>query len=415
MERRVVITGLGAVTPLGNDVATTWRLLLDGRSGIGPISYFDASDLPVRIAGEVKRFDGDGLFGRREARRMDQFTQFALAAAREAVTDAGLVFDDGLKRETGALIGTAIGGMVTLLENYDALKTAGARRVSPFMVPMMMPNAPSGNVAIEYGLRGPNLAIGTACATGSHAIGESAAIIQRGDAQVMIAGGAEAIISPVAVAAFTNMGALSTRNEEPTRASRPFEADRDGFVMSEGAAVLVIESLECAQRRGARIYAELRGYGATADAFHITAPEEGGIGASLAIQAALERAGLPPTAVDYINAHGTGTPLNDRTETQAIRRVFGSHADRLAVSSTKSMLGHLLGAGGAIEALACVKSLETGWIHPTINYDRPDPECDLDFVPNVPRRAQPRIALSNSFGFGGHNGCLLFERWEADV
>jgi len=412
MRRRVVITGLGVITPVGNGVDTMWRSLVAGQSGIGPITLFDSSEIPVRIAGEVKEFDPVAIFGRREARRNDRFTLFALEAARQAVDDAGLEFEDWLRRESGVLIGTAIGGIVTLLNNYDVFNESGYRRVSPFMVPMMMPNAASGTIAIRYGLRGPNLMVGSACATGTHAIGESAEIIRRGDAQVMICGGSESVLAPLTIAAFANMGALSTRNDEPERACRPFEAGRDGFVMGEGAGVMVLESLELAERRGARIYAELAGFGATSDAYHITAPEESGAGAASAMAMALESAGLKPQDVDYINAHGTGTELNDRIETLAIRRTFGNHADDLTVSSSKSMMGHLMGAAGAVEAIACVKSLETGWIHPTINYEQPDPECDLDYVPNKARQTDPRVALSNSFGFGGHNGCLAIKRWE---
>ena len=412
MRRRVVITGLGAVTPLGNDVPTMWEGLLAGRSGIGPITAFDPAKLEVRIAAEVKDFDPVALFGRREARRNDRFAHFALEAARQAIADAGLQFDDGLGLVTGVLIGTGIGGLLTLLKGYDVLQARGPRRVSPFMVPMMMPNAASAAIAIAHGLRGPNLCLSTACATGSHAIGEAAEMIRRGPAQVMVCGGSEAVIAPLALAGFKNMGALSTRNDEPERASRPFDAERDGFVTGEGAGVLILESLDHARQRGARIYAELVGYGATADASHITAPDEEGTGTARAMQLALKDAGLAPEQVDYINAHGTSTPLNDRTETRAIRAVFGPHADRLAVNSTKSMLGHLIGATGAVEAIVCLKSLETGWVHPTINYEHPDPECDLDYVPNQARRLDPQVALSNSSGFGGHNGCLIFRRWE---
>ncbi len=415
MKQRVVVTGLGAVTPLGNDVPTMWDSLVAGRSGVGPITHFDASDMEVRIAAEVKDFDPVTLFGRREARRNDRFTLFALEAARQAVADANLEFSDGLGQATGVLIGTGIGGVLTLLANYEVLQKRGPRRVSPFMIPMMMPNAASAAIAIAYGLRGPNFSLSSACATGSHAIGEAARMVRYGQAEVMICGGSEAAITPLSVAAFKNMGALSTRNDEPERACRPFDAGRDGFVIGEGAGILVLESLEHARRRGAHIYAELVGYGATADAFHVAAPDETGSGAALAMERALRDAGLSPEEVDYINAHGTSTPLNDRIETQAIRTVFGPHADRLAVSSTKSMLGHLMGAAGAAEAIACVKSLETGWVHPTVNYETPDPECDLDYVPNQARYAQPRVALSNSFGFGGHNGCLVFRRWEKAV
>ncbi len=412
VKQRVVITGLGAVTHLGHDVPTMWEALVAGRSGIGPITCYDASDMDVQIAAEVKDFVPVSLFGRRKARRNDRFTLFALEAARQAVADAGVEFDDGLKQVTGVFIGTAIGGILTLLKNYDVLQKSGSRRVSPFMVPMMMPNAASGTVAITYGLRGPNLSIASACATGSHAIGEAAEVIRRGDAEVMICGGSEAVITPLTLSAFKNMGASSTRNDEPQRACRPFDAGRDGFVLGEGAGVLVLESLEYARRRGAHIYAELVGYGASADAFHVTAPDETGAGAALAMELALRGAGLSPEEVDYINAHGTSTFLNDRMETRAIRNVFGPHADRLMVSSTKSMMGHLMGAAGAVEAIACVKSLESGWVHPTVNHETADPECDLDYVPNQARQTWPRVALSNSFGFGGHNGCLVFRRWE---
>jgi 3-oxoacyl-[acyl-carrier-protein] synthase II len=412
MKRHVVVTGLGAVTPLGNDVPTLWEGLLAGRSGVGPITLFDPSQLEVRIAAEVKDFDPVALFDRRQARRNDRFTLFALEAARQALGDADLQLEGEDGRDVGVLIGSAIGGILTLLENYDVLQASGPRRVSPFMVPMMMPNAASAAVAITYGLRGPNLCVASACATGSHAIGEAAEVIRRGHAEVMICGGSDAVIASLALSAFKNMGAVSTRNDEPERASRPFDAGRDGFVMGEGAGVLVLESLEHARRRGARIYCELVGYGATADAYHITAPDETGQGAAWAMERALQDAGLAPEEVDYVNAHGTSTLLNDRVESQAIRTAFGPHADRLAVSSTKSLIGHLMGAAGAVEAIACIKSLESGWVHPTINYETPDPECDLDYVPNQARRLESRVVLSNSFGFGGHNGCLIFRRWE---
>lgn len=411
MRERVVITGLGVVTPLGNDVPTLWEALLAGRSGAARITHFDPSDLEVQIAAEVKDFEVDELFDRREARRNDRFTLFALEAARQAVADAGLSFGDENHRRIGVIIGTGIGGVVTLLENYDVMQERGPRRVSPFTIPMLMPNAASGAVAIAYGLQGPNFSLSSACATGSNAIGEAAETIRRGDADAMICGGSEAGIHLLSMAAFCNMKAVSTRNAEPERASRPFDAERDGFVLGEGAGILILESLDNARRRGARIRAELLGYGASADAFHIVAPAEDGKGAAAAMSSALDDAGLDVEEVDYINAHGTGTILNDPIETRAIRSVFGSHADRLAVSSTKSMMGHLMGAAGAVEAIACVKSLETGWVHPTINYETPDPECDLDYVPNEARQLNPRVALSNSFGFGGHNGCLLLRRW----
>jgi len=414
MKTRVVITGLGAVTPVGNDIPSFWDALLAGRSGAAQITRFDASNLEVHFAAEVKDFDPISLFGQREARRNDLFTLFALEATRQAIADAGLKIVPNDGRDVGVLIGTGIGGIATLVENHRNFLEQGPRRVSPFMIPMMMPNAASAVVAIEHGLRGPNLAIASACASGSHAIAEATEIIRRGQAQVMICGGSEAAITPIAVSAFKNMGALSARNDDPHRISRPFDADRDGFLLGEGAGILILESLEHAHNRQARIYCELQGQAATSDAFHITAPDEKGLGARLSMRQALEDARLAPQDVDYINAHGTSTVLNDRIESQAIRNVFGTHADQLVVSSTKSMIGHLMGAAGAVEAIACVKSLQTGWVHPTINYETPDPECDLDYVPNRAKKLDPRIALSNSFGFGGHNGTLIFRRWDSE-
>ena len=410
VSSKVVVTGLGTVNPVANDVEATWEALLAGRSGVGPIAQFDPSNLSVKIAAEVKGFDPTALFGRRTARHNDRFTLFALEAARQALADAGLEFDASASRRAGVLIASAIGGVITLSQNLQILAEKGPRRVSPFMVPMMMSNAASATVSITHGLRGPSLSLSSACATGGNAIGEAVEMIRRGHADVMVCGGSDAAVQPVSLAAFHNMGAVSTRNEEPQRASRPFDADRDGFVMGEGAGVLVLESLPHAVRRGARVYCEVSGYGATADAFHIAAPDETGQGAARAMSLALEDAGLAPEDVDYINAHGTGTQLNDRVETMAIRAVFGDHADRLSVSSTKSMMGHLMGAAGAVEAIACIKSLETGWVHATINRDTPDPECDLDYVPDQARHLAPRVAMSNSFGFGGHNACVVFQR-----
>ncbi len=413
MRKRVVVTGMGAVTPVGNDVPTFWQALLAGHSGAGPITLYDASDQPVRIAAEVKNFDAEALLGRKEAKRTDRFTQLVLVAAAEAIADARLTFNPGAdNRHVGVLIGTGIGGIATLLENAEVMRERGPRRVSALMVPMMMPNAGAGQIAIKYGLRGPALSLASACATGNNAIGEAMEYIRRGTTEVMICGGGESVMHPLALAAFSSMGAVSHRNDEPKRASRPFDANRDGFVMGEGAGVLILESLEHAQKRGAHIYAEVIGYGASCDAFHITAPDENGEGAVLAMEAALRDAGLPPTEIDYINAHGTSTPLNDRIETLAIHKVFGDHARRLPISATKSMLGHLMGAAGAVEAIACIKSLETGWIHPTINYETPDPECDLDYVPNQARLTNPRTILSNSFGFGGHNATIILRKWE---
>jgi 3-oxoacyl-[acyl-carrier-protein] synthase II len=415
MNERVVVTGLGAMTPLGNDVPTMWEGLLNGRSGITRTTRFDPSGLEVQIAAEVKGFDPNKRLERRTARRNDLFSQLSLAAADEALEDAALDVDGAdadAKQRVGVLVGTGIGGVLALLEEYDVLKERGPERVSPFMVPKLMPNAASAAIAIEYGLHGPNFALSSACATGSHTLGEGAGLIRRGLADVMICGGTDAATHPLSVAAFTNMKALSTRNDDPEGASRPFDAGRDGFVLGEGAGVLVLESLEHALERGATIRGELIGYGATSDAFHVAAPDESGDGAARAMAMAIEDAGLSPSDVDYINAHGTSTPLNDPIETIAIRRVFGAHADRLAVSSTKSMTGHLMGAAGAVEAIVCVRSLETGWVHATVNYEDPDPECDLDYVPNEPRELKPLVVLSNSFGFGGHNGCILLRRWE---
>jgi 3-oxoacyl-[acyl-carrier-protein] synthase II len=410
VQKRIVVTGLGTVNPVGNDVDLTWEALLSGRSGVAPIAQFDARDLSVKIAAEVKDFDPIALFDRRTARRNDKFTLFALEAARQALSDAGLEANWPSPTRAGVLIASAIGGVITLTRNLGILAEQGPRRVSPFMVPMMMPNAASAVVSITYGLRGPSLSLNSACATGGNALGEAMEMIRRDQVDVVVCGGSDAAVQPVSLAAFHNMGAVSTLNEEPHRASRPFDADRQGFVMGEGAGVVVLESLAHAIGRGARIYCELAGYGATTDAFHIAAPDETGRGAARAMRQALNDAGLTPGDVDYVNAHGTGTPLNDRVETMAIRAVFGDHADRLAVSSSKSMMGHLMGAAGAVEAIACVKSLESGWVHATINRDTPDPECDLDYVPEGARHLSPRVAMSNSFGFGGHNACLVFQR-----
>jgi len=415
MKRRVVITGLGAVTPMGNDVPTMWDNCLAGRSGVDHITRFDTTDLKVKIAAEVKNFDAEGIFGRREVRRNDPVTLFAMEAARQALEDANLVIEGELKQRAGAVIGTGIGGVLTLLQNYDIINTVGPNRVSPFMIPMMMSNAPSAAVSIAHGLEGPVFSVASACATGNNALGEATYIIRRGDADVMFCGGTEMVMHAVAIAGFANMGAISSRNDEPQRASRPFDAERDGFIMGEGGAVLILESLEFALKRGARIYGELVGYGTTCDACHITAPDENGIGAARAMSLALQDAGLKPEAVDYVNAHGTSTQLNDPMETRAIRSVFGEHADKLAISSTKSMMGHLMGASGASEAIVCAKTLETGWVHPTINYEHPDPECDLYYVPNEAKKLDPKVIISNSFGFGGHNACVIFRKWEEDA
>jgi len=409
-QTRVVITGVGAVTPVGNDVPTMWRSVVEGKSGVGPITLFDASDLETQIAAEVKDFDPVALFGAKAARTMDRYSQFALAAARQAVADAGLTFA-GDNERIAVIVGTGIGGMATLAQQLHALDERGPRRVSPFFIPMVLADTAAGNIAIEYGIRGPNLAVISACASGANCIGEAAMMIRHGRVDKAICGAAEAGILRLAIAAFNVMGAISRRNDEPTRACRPFDAHRDGFVMGEGAGILVLEKLEDAQARGAHIYAEILGYGLSADAYHITAPLENGAGAALAMAGALRDASLAPTDVEYINAHGTSTPLNDRAETIAIKSVFGDHAYRLAVSSTKSVMGHLLGASGAVEAIITAKALEEGVIPPTINYETPDPECDLDYTPNRARPMPIRVALSNSFGFGGHNASLALGRY----
>jgi 3-oxoacyl-[acyl-carrier-protein] synthase II len=409
---RVVVTGLGAITPLGNDAPTSWKALAEGRSGVGAITHFDASALATQIAAEVRDFDPKEHLGHKEARRLDRFIQFAVAAAKEAIADAGLVISESSSEQIGVVIGSGIGGVGTLVSQVKVFEKHGPRRVSPFLVPMILPDSAAGQVAITFSIKGPNMAVTSACATGLNAIGEAAEMIRRGFAHTAICGGSEAATLALTVAAFNVMGVLSTRNEEPQRASRPFDAQRDGFVMAEGAAILVLERLEEAQARGAKIYGEVIGYGSSADAYHMAAPAVDGAGAAQAMRMALSDAGLTPLDVDYINAHGTGTALNDVSETAAIKSVFGDHAYKVAVSSTKSMTGHLLGAAGAIEAIACLKALGTGLIPPTINYEHPDPECDLDYVPNEARPANLQVAMSNSFGLGGHNACLVFRKFE---
>jgi 3-oxoacyl-[acyl-carrier-protein] synthase II len=407
---RVAITGLGAITPLGLDVPSTWEALLAGRSGIGPITRFDASGFRARIAAEVKGFDPEAVLGRKEARRTDRFVQMAIAAADEAVRDAGLVIDDRNRTEVGVIVGSGIGGISTLVDQIQVMQTRGPDRVSPFLVPMFIVDLSAGEIAIRFGAQGVNYSIVSACSTSAHCIGEAAEVIRRGDAVAMIAGGSEAGIVPIGVAGFAAMRALSERNDEPERASRPFDAERDGFVMGEGAGIMVLEDLDYARARGARIYAELLGYGATDDAYHITAPSEGGEGAARAMRMALRKARLAPHEIDYINAHGTSTPLNDKLETQALKAVFGPAAYDIPVSSTKSMTGHLLGAAGAVEAIICVLAVRDGRIPPTINYEHPDPDCDLDYVPNVARERRVDVALTNSLGFGGHNTTLIVGR-----
>ena len=412
MRRRVVVTGMGCISPVGNNVADTWSAILAGKSGSGMITLFDASKHKTRFAAEVKGFDGVALFGPREARKMDRFTQFATVATMEALEQSGLKIDEANRDQVGILIGTGIGGIGTLLDQADVLRERGADRVSPFLIPMMISDSAPGMLAIRVGARGPNMAIATACASGNNAIGDAVETIRRGAADVMIAGGSEAALVSVAMAGMNVMGALSTRNDDPQTASRPFDKERDGFLMGEGAGILILESLEHAQARGANILAELNGYGTTDDAHHISAPAENGAGAAMSMKLALENANLNVNDIGYINAHGTSTPLNDKSETAAIKTVFGEQAYAIPVSSTKSMTGHLLGASGAVEAVFSILALREGVLPPTINYQTPDPECDLDYVPNQPRKASPTHAMSNSFGFGGHNATLIFSRFE---
>ncbi len=411
MRKRVVITGLGCVSPVGNNVPSMWANILAGISGVDFITHFDASEYKSKIAAEVKGFDASALYGSREARRMDRFTQIALAASEEARRDAALEIHDGNRDRIGAVIGTAIGGIGTLFEQLQVFNERGPLRVSPFLVPMMIPDTGGGMIAINLGIRGPNMAVVTACATGTNAIGEAAEVIRRGQAEVMFAGGSEAAIVPIAMAGLNVMTALSMQNDEPARASRPFDLHRDGFVMGEGAAVLVLESLEHAQERGVPILAEFSGYGTTNDAYHISAPAENGAGAALCMRAALDDARLETGDIDYINAHGTSTPLNDKSETAAIKTVFGERAYKIPISSTKSMTGHLLGASGALEAVICVNALQTQSAPPTINYETPDPDCDLDYVPNSARSMKIDTVMSNSFGFGGHNASIILSRY----
>lgn len=407
-SRRVVVTGLGAVTPVGNDVPTTWQNLIAGKSGIGPVTHFDASEYGVRFAGEVKNFDPAPLASPKELRHMDRSSQMAIAASREALASAQLDISAANPERIGIVMGTGAGGIKLLLNQQKTLEERGPKRVSPMFLPYFLPDTASGLLAIMLGIEGPNMAVVSACSTGGHAIGEAFEIIRRGDADAMVAGSTEAGILPVIFAGFVNMRALSTRNEDPESASRPFDATRDGFVISEGAAVLILEELGHARARGAPILSEMLGYGSGNDAFHMVAPRDFGAGAAKVIRAALRKAGIQPEQVDYVNAHGTSTPLNDKYETAAIKEVFGEHAYRLVVSSTKSMLGHMFGAAGAAEAAICVKAVQEGLIPPTINYRHPDPECDLDYAPNVARRRKVAVAISNSFGLGGHNSCLVF-------
>ncbi|WP_082727072.1 beta-ketoacyl-ACP synthase II [Paenibacillus riograndensis] len=410
MNHRVVVTGMGVITSLGTDLDTFWDNLMSGKSGVSTVDTFDVSEYTTKIAASVKDFDPEARFGRKEARKMDRFVQFAVAAGEDALKDSGLVIGEGIDAERiGVSVGSGIGGLGTWEDNHNLLLEKGPKRVSPFFIPMMIANMGSGQLSISLGAKGPNTTTVTACATGSHSIGESFRLIQRGDADAMICGGSEATIRPTGMAGFCAMRAMSTHNEEPEKASRPFDIDRDGFVMGEGAGILILESLEHAEKRGAKIYAEVIGYGLSADAHHMTEPDPDG--AARCIKMAIRDAGIAPEEIDYINAHGTSTPVGDKSETSAVKKALGDHAYKVAISSTKSMTGHLLGAAGGVEAIICGLSLQKGMIAPTINLDNPDPECDLDYVPNVPRKADLNIVMSNSFGFGGHNATVILKKY----
>lgn len=410
-RKRVVITGLGAITPIGNTLTEYWEGLMSGRNGIGPITHFDASRHDCRIAGEVKGFDPLDYLDRKEAKRMDRFAQFAVAASKQALADAQFVINDLNAEQVGVLIGTGIGGLKVLEDQQEIYLTKGPDRCSPFMIPMMIANMAAGLTAIHVGAKGPNSCSVTACAAGSNAIGDAFRLVQQGYAQAMICGGTEAAVTPLSLAGFAACKALSTRNDDPSHASRPFDKGRDGFVMGEGTGILVLEELEHALARGARIYAEMIGYGMTCDAYHMTSPVPGGEGAARAISLALKDASITPDQVNYINAHGTSTPANDSTETAAVKRALGDHAYQVTMSSTKSMTGHLLGGSGGIEAVATVMAIANDRVPPTINLENPDPECDLDYIPNQSREQTVQVALSNSFGFGGHNVTLVFKKF----
>ncbi len=410
MKRRVAITGLGTINPLGHAPEETWQAAVNGRSGIAKLTHCDASALKTDFGGEVKAFDPISLFGRKDARHMDRVTQFGVAAGIRALADAGIQVHDDNRDKIGVVMGFGMGNFASIINGLETAQRKGLNRLSPFFVPMLLADAPAANISIRLGIRGPNLAIGTACAAGNNAIGEAGKMIERGAADIMLAGGAEAPLLPLVIAGFNAAGALAISNGDPTMASRPFDLNRNGFVPAEGAAVLVLESLDRAQGRRAQIYGELAGYGTSADAYHLSAPSEDGSGMGLAMELALEDAGIPPKQIDYINAHGTSTTLNDKAETAGIKRVFGAAAYDIPVSSTKSVHGHLLGAGGALEAVICLKALAANQIPPTINYETPDPLCDLDIVPNAARCRQLNAIMSNSFGLGGHNATLIFSK-----
>jgi len=411
VTRRVVVTGLGIISPLGIGIKENWQALCEGRSGIGPITRFDTTEYETKIAGEVKNFDPTSFLDRKEARKMDPFIHYALAAGIMAMEDSHLKIDQSNAERVGVLVGAGLGGLTTIEKYHSILLKEGPKKISPFFIPMLIVNLAPGQISIFFGAKGPNSSVVTACATGNHSIGEAYKIIQRGDADAMIAGGAESTITPLAIGGFNAMKALSTRNEEPQKASRPFEKDRDGFVVAEGAGILVLEELSHAVKRNAMIHAEIIGYGCNADAYHIAAPSPNGEGAARCMEITLKAAGIPYSEVDYINAHGTSTPLNDLSETMAMKTVFKEHTKKLMVSSTKSMTGHLLGAAGGVEAVFTILTIKEGIVPPTINYEVPDPECDLDYVPNVARKAKVRVAMSNSFGFGGTNAALVFKEF----
>jgi 3-oxoacyl-[acyl-carrier-protein] synthase II len=413
MDRRVVVTGLGVISPIGNSASSFWQSLVEGKNGIGRITLFDAANFDSQIAGQVKQFNPqDYEIPSKDLRRMEKFVQFAIAASKQAIEDAGLNLETENKDRIGVLIGSGIGSLHVVEEQHKVLLKSGPSRLSPFLIPMLIVNEAAGWVAIFFRLRGPNSCVATACATGSHAIGDAFKIVQRGDAEVMIAGGTESAITPMGLGGFCALRALSCRNDQPEKASRPFDAQRDGFIMSEGAGIVVLESLEHARKRKADIYAEIIGYGMSCDAYHITAPDPDGRGASLAMQAALRDGRINPEGVDYINAHGTSTKLNDKVETMAIKKTLNTHAKKVMVSSIKSMIGHLLGAAGGVEFVASCLTIKNSVVPPTINYEYPDPECDLDYVPNSARKAEVRVAMSNSLGFGGHNATLVVKKFK---
>ena len=408
--RRVVVTGVGVVSALGTGLEKNWEALTKGQSGIAPITRFDASQLPTQIAGEVKDFNAEDWIDKKEVKKMDLFIQYAMAAADMAMADSGLQITEANAERVGVVVGSGLGGLPTIEKYHEAMTEGGYRKITPFFIPMLIINLAPGQISIKHGAKGPNLSSVSACATGTHSIGDAFRMIQRGDADAMIAGGTESTITPLAIGGFNVMKALSTRNDDPTAASRPFDKGRDGFVMAEGAGIVILEEYEAAKARGAKIYGEVCGYGLTGDAYHLTAPSPGGEGAARCMKMALSTAGVKPEEVDYINAHGTSTPFNDLYETLAIKSVFGPHAKKLMVSSTKSMTGHLLGAAGGVEAVYSLLAMDRGVVPPTINYSEVDAECDLDYVPNTARDAKVRISMSNSFGFGGTNATLLFKK-----